>query len=70
MYECICEGSIDLCEGWIQQSEKAEQLLDSMEKWYNEEKDWRIKPDIISIVLSDFNNTSTFPRVNQKSYLL
>lgn len=29
-------------------AEKAEQLLDSMEKRYNEQKDWRIKPDIIS----------------------
>lgn len=29
-------------------AEKAEQLLTSMEKRYNDEKDWRIKPDIIS----------------------
>lgn len=32
----------------LNRAEKAEQLLDSMEKRYNEEKDWRIKPDIIS----------------------
>lgn len=34
--------------GGFSRAEKAEQLLDSMEKRYNEEKDWRIKPDIIS----------------------
>ena len=32
----------------LNRAEKAEQLLDSMEKRYDEEKDWRIKPDIIS----------------------
>jgi hypothetical protein len=32
----------------LNRAEKAEQLLDSMEKRYNQEKDWRIKPDIIS----------------------
>ena len=33
---------------FLNRAEKAEQLLDSMERRYEEEKDWRIKPDIIS----------------------
>eukprot|EP00986_Skeletonema_menzelii_P020356 scaffold30947_cov148-Skeletonema_menzelii.AAC.1 len=32
----------------LNRAEKAEQLLDSMERRYDQEKDWRIKPDIIS----------------------
>ena len=47
--------------GRLNRAEKAEQLLDSMEKRYDAERDWRIKPDIISYstVINAHANSAT-----------
>ncbi|KAL7458559.1 hypothetical protein ACHAWC_010920 [Mediolabrus comicus] len=58
--------------GGFSRAEKAEQLLDSMEKRYNEEKDWRIKPDIISystVINAHANSGTSSAGVNADAIL-